>query len=184
MSDLCQCTDDSEDCLPPEGDITGIGASLPEFELLDYAENKQAYYIRCQECDERFTRPKDDWEREWAKEWTRELKIKERAWYGEEDEKSVKSEESVKSEGMSVDSADTSRFTEMSSIFPYENSMSTVATEYGDTSFELPSNLRAPNLKPPIKEETPSKEKTPIKKGTPIKLKRDVIVRREVIQID
>ena len=176
MSDLGECPNDSEDCIPPEGDITGIGASLPEFELLGYPENKQAYYIRCQECDERFNRPKDDWEKQWVKEWTHELKMREREWYGEEDGKSVKSEDSVKSEEMSVESGDTSRVTEMSSIFTSDNSMSTVATEYGDTSFQLPNYLKAPvNEERQIEGYTPIMREALFKKAMPIQAKRDVI---------
>src|SRR5947199_9102739 len=64
----------SEDCLPGEGDIEGIGDSLPEFEVLGFEGNKQAYYIRCPECVRRFKAPKDPLERCWVNGWNDELK--------------------------------------------------------------------------------------------------------------
>lgn len=66
------CTDFSEDCLP-QSDFEGVGASLPEFEMLGYPETKQAYYIRCPECVRRFSTPKNSSERNWAETWTEEL---------------------------------------------------------------------------------------------------------------
>jgi hypothetical protein len=77
-------TDSSEDCLPPTGDIQAVGPSLPEFEILGYPETKQAYYIRCQDCVERFKNPKDEDERIWGIEWNRDLKVAEARWDGKD----------------------------------------------------------------------------------------------------
>ena len=73
----------SEDCLP-QGDIGGIGASLPEFEMLGYPETKQAYYIRCPECVGKFSSPKNSNERNWVETWTEELEDAKKKW--DEDE--------------------------------------------------------------------------------------------------
>jgi hypothetical protein len=68
--------------LPPEGHIEGIGASLPEFELLGYPENKQAYYIRCPKCVDIMTNPKDNYEKVWKKDWLEELERAKKEWEG------------------------------------------------------------------------------------------------------
>ena len=75
----------SEDCLPAEGDIDAVGWSLPEFEILGYPETKQAYYIRCPECVNRFASPKDESGRIWAKAWMDDIQQAEKQWFGEED---------------------------------------------------------------------------------------------------
>ena len=62
----------SEDCLP-EGELHGLGGTLPEFEVLGYGENNQAYYIRCGECLEKFADPKTKAHREWVNAWNMEL---------------------------------------------------------------------------------------------------------------
>lgn len=46
---------------------------MAEFEILEYPENKQAYYIRCPECVGKFNDPKDQDERLWADHWNKEL---------------------------------------------------------------------------------------------------------------
>jgi hypothetical protein len=84
-------TDGSEDCLPPTGEIEAIGATLPEFEILGYPETKQAYYIRCHECMEKFQNPKDEGERNWVNAWNRDLKIAQTKWNGEKEEEVEKS---------------------------------------------------------------------------------------------
>jgi hypothetical protein len=63
----------SEDCLPPDGHIESVGASLPEFEVLGYPENKMAYYIRCPKCVDIFANPQDPNEKAWAREWLEEI---------------------------------------------------------------------------------------------------------------
>lgn len=72
--------------MPPQGDIDGIGWSLPEFELLGYPETKQAYYIRCTECVRKFTTPRDSNEQNWAKIWMEEIQQVEKQWNGEGEE--------------------------------------------------------------------------------------------------
>jgi len=57
--------------------LTAIGASLPEFELLGYNENKQAFYIRCPRCVSIFKNPMDADEKDWAREWLKELEAAE-----------------------------------------------------------------------------------------------------------
>ena len=74
----------SEDCLP-QGDIEGIGASLPEFEMLGYPENKQAYYIRCPECVRKFSSPKNLNERSWVETWIEELEDAKKRWNEDEE---------------------------------------------------------------------------------------------------
>ena len=75
--------DCSEDCLPPEGEIDGIGASLPEFEVLGYPEKSQAYYIRCTKCVSTFKEPQDKDEKGWVKGWVDELEEAEAKWKSE-----------------------------------------------------------------------------------------------------
>jgi hypothetical protein len=60
-----------------------VGPNLPEFEILGYPETKQAYYIRCQDCVERFKNPKDEDERNWGIAWNKDLKVAEAQWNGE-----------------------------------------------------------------------------------------------------
>jgi hypothetical protein len=72
--------DFSEDCLPPQGDIQGIGGTLKEFEVLGCPETKQAYFIRCPECVGIFNCPKDSHEKEWVKAWNEELAEAEEEW--------------------------------------------------------------------------------------------------------
>src|SRR5271170_3623807 len=72
--------DGSEDCLPADGEIEGIGASLPELEILGYPETKQGYYIRCPDCVARFTNPKDEEERNWTETWKKELASANKKW--------------------------------------------------------------------------------------------------------
>jgi hypothetical protein len=76
----------SEDCLPEQGEIEGIGASLPEFELLGYPETKQAYYIRCSACVKRFTAPTNTDDRAWGEAWLEEIRKAESEWNGEGEE--------------------------------------------------------------------------------------------------
>ena len=81
------CADGSEDCLPPHGELEGFGDTIAEFQLLDYAENKQAYFIRCPDCVQRFTKPNDADEMAWADSWRQEIALAEKKWeriYGEE----------------------------------------------------------------------------------------------------
>jgi hypothetical protein len=74
----------SEDCLP-QGDIGGIGASLPEFEMLGYPETKQAYYIRCPECVRKFSSPNNPNEGNWVETWTEELEDAKKKWEQDEE---------------------------------------------------------------------------------------------------
>ena len=67
-----QRVDCSEDCLP-EGDVESVGPTLPEFEVLGYGENKQAFYIRCPDCVRIFRAPEDEEERGWVKGWEEEF---------------------------------------------------------------------------------------------------------------
>ena len=62
----------SEDCLPEE-EIEGIGATLGEFEILGYGENRMAYYIRCPDCVSIFKKPKTEDEKIWVKGWEEEF---------------------------------------------------------------------------------------------------------------
>jgi SWI/SNF-related matrix-associated actin-dependent regulator of chromatin subfamily A member 5 len=80
---FCLWANCSEDCLPPQGDIDGIGSSLPEFEVLGYPETKQAYYIRCPDCVVRFTSPRDEIERDWTNSWIEEIQRAEKQLDGE-----------------------------------------------------------------------------------------------------
>jgi SWI/SNF-related matrix-associated actin-dependent regulator of chromatin subfamily A member 5 len=66
--------------LPADGEIEGIGASLPELEILGYPETKQGYYIRCPDCVARFAKPKDEEERNWTESWKRELASANKKW--------------------------------------------------------------------------------------------------------
>jgi hypothetical protein len=84
----------SEDCLPPDGHIEGIGASLPEFEVLGYPENKMAYYIRCPKCVDIFAKPKDKYEQVWGREWLKEI---------HDAKKEVEAREMAEEEEMDVD---------------------------------------------------------------------------------
>lgn len=72
----------SEDCLPEQGDIEGVGASLPEFELLGYPETKQAYYIRCPACVMRLATPKNADEKAWGEAWLEEIQNADNEWNG------------------------------------------------------------------------------------------------------
>jgi hypothetical protein len=72
--------DCSEDCLPAEGEIEGLGASLPELEILGYPETKQGYYIRCPDCVARFAGPKDEDDRLWVEAWKKELALAQKKW--------------------------------------------------------------------------------------------------------
>ncbi|KDQ50600.1 hypothetical protein JAAARDRAFT_63080 [Jaapia argillacea MUCL 33604] len=57
-----------EDCLP-DGDLDAVGDTLPEFRLLGYGESTNAYYIRCQDCHERFEEDPEVW-----KSWQEEMR--------------------------------------------------------------------------------------------------------------
>ncbi|TFK50621.1 hypothetical protein OE88DRAFT_1661143 [Heliocybe sulcata] len=62
-----------EDCLP-SGDMDAVGPTLPEFLLLGYGEKTSAYYIRCDDCRDRFKTDaafRESWEGEF-----RETQIK------------------------------------------------------------------------------------------------------------
>jgi hypothetical protein len=87
-------TDGSEDCLPT-GELEAVGATLPEFEILGYPETKQAYYIRCHECVEKFQKPKDEDELNWVNAWNRELKVAQIKWNAENGEKVEEVEKSA-----------------------------------------------------------------------------------------
>jgi len=64
----CQLCPDAycEDCLPSE-DLDAVGDVLPEFALLGYGKNAQAYFIRCAPCLEHFAENPDVYEA-WRKE--------------------------------------------------------------------------------------------------------------------
>jgi hypothetical protein len=102
----------SEDCLPPQGDIDGIGASLLEFEILGYPETKQAYYIRCTECVSRFRNPKDENERVWVKSWLEELQQAEKIWNEEETKEVIRSSEVKKECSPSTNTTEEEYFSE------------------------------------------------------------------------
>jgi hypothetical protein len=87
--------DGSEDCLPPTGEIEAVGATLPEFEILGYPETKQAYYIRCYECVEKFQKPKDVDEHNWVTAWNRDLKAAQGKWNREKVEEVEETDKSA-----------------------------------------------------------------------------------------
>lgn len=64
----CQLCPDAycEDCLPAE-DLDAVGDVLPEFLLLGYGKNAQAYFIRCAPCLQHFAENPDAYE-SWRKE--------------------------------------------------------------------------------------------------------------------
>ena len=66
--------------MPADGEIEGIGASLPELEILGYPETMQGYYIRCPDCVARFAKPKDEEARNWTEGWKRELARANKKW--------------------------------------------------------------------------------------------------------
>ena len=65
--------------MPSEGDIEEIGATLPEFGLLEYPEKTVAYYIQCSKHMSILTNPKRRDEKIWAKEWMEEFKYAKKA---------------------------------------------------------------------------------------------------------
>lgn len=83
--------------MPQEGHLEGIGASLPEFEVLGYPENKQAYYIRCPSCVDILTNPRDDNEKTWGKEWILEIERAKKELEGDEQDKEMDVDEQVAS---------------------------------------------------------------------------------------
>jgi hypothetical protein len=118
----------SEDCLPSQGDIESIGASLAEFEILGYPETKQAYFIRCPECVGRFKRPMDEATIEWTKSWNQELAVAERKW-DEKFNNDTVDQTTVKSETMESNfKSEILDLTQEDSV-KMEGTLSTVTTE-------------------------------------------------------
>jgi hypothetical protein len=108
-----------------------IGATLPEFEVLNYPAKAMAYFIRCPQCVSIFRDPRDEEEKSWVQGWNDELEKAKKELEGEASITAapavkVKVEESdIKMEDS--DSASPSSFT----TIPEEMSIDTTKRSFG-----------------------------------------------------